>query len=160
MKKNLFVWYAFVVILGVLPMSEPALAKAQTEVYLQELQTRSKVFLDKTTGLEWVKMSESGRAVSWHEAQAWIKSLGVGWRAPTVKELDQIEKNRFYLSFIKTIEFVMWADQRDKHTAWIYTFSKGTVGYYDKGGSARKTRAIAVRRSRPEKLHPSPSNKQ
>lgn len=91
-------------------------------------------------------MSESGRAVTWNEAQKWIQSLGAGWRTPTVKELDQIEKNGFYLNFIRTMEFVMWAEKRDERTAWIYTFGHGSVGYYDKGGSARKTRAIAVRK--------------
>lgn len=123
---------------------------ANTDSFLQELQTRTKIFQDNKTGLEWIKMSESGRAVSWNEAQEWIKSLGADWRTPTVKELDEIEKNGFHHNFIRTIEFVMWAEERNSGTAWIYTFGKGSVGYYGKGGSSRKTRAIAVRNIKPE----------
>jgi hypothetical protein len=92
-------------------------------------------------------MSESGRAVTWHEAQKWIQSLGAGWRTPTLKELDGIQKNNFYRKFIRVVEFVMWSTERDSRYAWLYIFGHGSKGYYEKGGSSRKTRAIAVRQT-------------
>jgi hypothetical protein len=148
MNRIFFLLLGFLLLVSSAYASTEPVSASITEQYLQELQSRTKAYLDESTGLEWTKKSESGPAVTWYEAQEWIQSLGNGWRTPTLKELDQIEKNGFYKKFIRTREFVMWSTSRDSRNAWLYIFGRGKTGYYGKGGSRRKTRAIAVRKAK------------
>jgi len=49
---------------------------------------RGDAILDTATGLEW--QAEATEGVTWYEANEYAKSLGDGWRLPTIEELSTL----------------------------------------------------------------------
>jgi hypothetical protein len=104
------------------------------------------VVLDTRTNLEWKVGPDQD--TNYHQAEAWIRSQGGGWRMPTRAELRGLyepgkgERNRSPL-FKSTGEWV-WAEPRDASSAWYFFFNYG-YEYYCYRDGANLNRVFGVR---------------
>jgi hypothetical protein len=83
--------------------------------------------------LEW-QQNPPEKPMSWYEAIEYTKSLGEGWRLPTVEELKEAYDNN-----VEGFQsFVYWSSSTYAQPtigAWGVSFSDGDVDYYYKTGN-------------------------
>ena len=104
-------------------------AQAQEAEATRLKASKSEVFYDKNTGLEW--LAGPDKATNWYDAKKWVESLtavaGGGWRMPTRKELETIyQKGEKYsiTPFLKTTGWWVWSGEtRDSSSAWGFDYS-------------------------------------
>lgn len=126
------------------------------------------VITDSETSLQWLEGPD--RTMNWIEAQAWISSLGDGWRSPTRAELsgiyisDSVRRGgiggtwpfitgKFLLrldpAFHLNTAYWVWAESRTASTAWAIQFYDGHEVWVSlEFGNNWFDRAFAVRSRR------------
>jgi len=99
------------------------------------------IVLDTQTGLEW--QVESSGPMFWCDADKYAKSLGNGWRLPTIKELLTL------IDYSRTKPATIFPDHEngcfwsssvyadDINTLWTVDFDNGYIDGYDKSGNVR-----------------------
>ena len=102
---------------------------------------------DTRTNLQW--LAGPDRNVTWDEADRWVKSLGEGWRMPTLKELEGLYHKgagpRNMTPLLKTSGWWVWSSETvGTKEARSFSFGPGFKGWIFKGNSASE-RAFAVR---------------
>ena len=105
---------------------------------------------DTKTGLEW--MAGPNKDMTWDKAKSWVdrlKKRGVGWRMPTMNELDGIyEKgvgDRNMSRLLKTTGWWVWAEETEfSSDAEVFSFSYGSRAWTNRDTSCYG-RAFAVR---------------
>ncbi|EFK05806.1 conserved hypothetical protein [delta proteobacterium NaphS2] len=102
---------------------------------------------DTRTNLQW--LAGPDRNVTWDEADRWVKSLGEGWRMPTLKELEGLYHKgagpRNMTPLLETTGWWVWSCETvGKKEARSFSFGPGFKGWIFKGNSASE-RAFAVR---------------
>lgn len=90
--------------------------------------------------LEW-KIGKN--EINWTDAQNWIKGLGEDWRAPTKVDLIALFAEMGQKSPVSD-DFV-WAEERDGHSAWYFSFYFQEIRWSYKDDSSRWGRVVAVR---------------
>lgn len=116
---------------------------------------------DKITGRTLVSLNKDWKVgqfnITWPEAQAWIKSLGQGWRAPTRAELKdlfykglELKRHHYKMpnfgakpSPIGTDSFL--AESRSDSTAFAFDFDGGSSYSFRKSRRYYRFRALAVK---------------
>lgn len=80
--------------------------------------------LSRSINIE-IHPDKSETQLNWNQAQEYCKSLGEGWRLPTISEM-------FYLYEDKIItENYYWSSsENDALTAWCFNFVNGVAYYY------------------------------
>ncbi|MFZ2961447.1 MAG: DUF1566 domain-containing protein [Candidatus Ozemobacteraceae bacterium] len=153
MKRLLILFFS----VGMVFVSLEVIAANPTTDYLKDLQSGRSfiraadgVVTDSSTKLQWrISNEEIG---NWYDAEKWIKSLGNGWRTPTLDELRAIyspgEKATHCLD--KTFKAheanTAWADTRDSKSVWTFNFNLGKPSaYYHVWGNMGGVYAFAVR---------------
>jgi hypothetical protein len=118
------------------------------------------VITDSSTNLQWLEGPD--QEVNWNKAQAWINSLGKGWRTPTRGELKGIYianstrmggasgssgpwNLRLDPVFLLDKAYRVWADSNDSSSAWIFFFGNAHEGWGYCDDSNWLYRAFAVR---------------
>jgi hypothetical protein len=131
------------------------------------------VITDSRTNLQWLE--GPNRPINWDETRAWIKTLGEGWRSPTVKELRGIvvSTNRVggnTTSWLKLLSpwarekdgtgpfplhldpafklemaYEVWAEPKDPSSAWMFLFDVCREYFAKRDHSSWMLRGFAVR---------------
>lgn len=152
-----------VVITVLVALCIPGFANSPTSDYLKELKgrfarTSEGTIHDCKTGLIWRESPDV--AMTWNQAQAWIKSLGKPWRTPTIEELQgiyQAESTRkgqplmglpmldLHLdpAFLNN-SYMVWSKVKDSATAWYFGFYDGVAYWYHRDATIWRFRAFAV----------------
>jgi len=98
-------------------------------------EKKIKIWKDSNTGLIWEKLG-SNKSMSWNEAIEYTKTLGNGWRLPTIQELfnliDFLKDNPTYKN-INSYLLYYWTN--DMYYTWHVCFNNGNVYYDDKSSS-------------------------
>ena len=95
---------------------------------------------DPETELIWEKLG-SKKKMSWNEALAYAKTLGNGWRLPTIQELLSLidfSENNPACKINGTYSSYYWSSTiyaNDMDDAWHVDFYDGDMGYSCKGNS-------------------------
>ena len=113
------------------------------------------VITDRQTGLQWLEGPDL--PTSWEMANAWVNTLGEGWRLPTTAELEAIylkDSPRYGLyhdplgldpAFIRDSGYSLWSVRRNAESAWMYDFSRGYAHWTEINVKGHFDRAVAVR---------------
>ena len=116
------------------------------------------IVLDTKTGLEW--MAGPDKDITWDKAKSWmdrLKTEGVGWRMPTMDELEGIyEKgvgDRNMSPLLKTTGWWIWAGEtKGSSAARRFSFFRYGTRYWYNRADSDDNRAFAVRsRNKKEK---------
>ena len=112
----------------------------ELKILKQELKKeKSPEFIVRTTihqpetNLEWMVGPDEN--ASWGQTNEWIKSLGSGWRFPTMEELKtlyRVSQATWNLppEFNATGWRWVWGEKKDSSSAWTFRFSDGYVNCY------------------------------
>jgi len=94
--------------------------------YVPVFKTTEIKTVNRTINIE-IHPEKSESKLTWNEAQEYCKSLGEGWRLPTISEM-------FYLYEDKVITDAAYWSSTEYGTslAWFFLFSNGTAGNYGK----------------------------
>ena len=98
--------------------------------YVPVFKTTEIKTVNRTINIE-IHPEKSESKLTWNEAQEYCKSLGEGWRLPTISEM-------FYLYEDKVItDAYYWSStEYDYGYAWTFDFSNGTAYDGNKDGTA------------------------
>jgi hypothetical protein len=89
--------------------------------------------LQKIKKLRKAKFQIAGKSTEkklyWDNAQQYVKTLGAGWRLPTLEELEE-----FDVSGNELVKDSYWSSEQhtNKEYAWTKNFSSGITMYYKK----------------------------
>lgn len=145
-------WNGMAMYAKVLPfLGPPVVMTASVPTYVGPRFTlKDGEITDWQSNLVWKEGPD--KDTSFNEAQAWIGSLGKGWRSPTREELRALfcrsdgggVKGNMPSAFPKLGGTVVWADSNDSSTAWYVGFIYANV-YSLSRDNSRFARAFAVR---------------
>ena len=119
--------------------------KKELQTLKQELQKeKAPEFIVRTiiyqpeTNLEW--MVGPDESTNWNQTNEWIKSLGPGWRFPTIEELKtlyRISRETWNLpsEFNATGWWWVWSEKKDSLSAWSFYFNRGNESWNPLGRS-------------------------
>lgn len=118
-------------------------------------QVSDGTLIDSTTGIQWTQ-SDNGSDISWTEASAYCKAIGIGWDLPGVAQLqslvDSTHSQRCGTSTCRVSpkfrlsESWFWSNERESSSqAWGVGFGGGTRGA-DRVVYRTDRRALCVRR--------------
>lgn len=81
---------------------------------------------------------DAPKEMNWYEAINYCKSLGEGWRLPTITEMFYIYENKFI-----TKQKCYWSStEYDGSVAWFFPFFDGSAYYYSFKSNSYYVRAV------------------
>ncbi len=82
--------------------------------------------------------------ITWNETQKWIKSLGDGWRTPTLAEMESLYFAEGHQSPLGN-RWTVWAERKSSSSAWTIHFRYGSTNSTSTNFRDKGCRALAVR---------------
>ncbi|MHA1917085.1 MAG: Lcl C-terminal domain-containing protein [Candidatus Ranarchaeia archaeon] len=101
------------------------------EYISKEIET----WIDPETGLIWEKQGLD-QTMTWKEAIEYAKTLGNGWRLPTIQELfSLVDFSRGNLACKNINTYLLYYWTNDMYYTWHVCFNNGNVYYDDKSSN-------------------------
>jgi hypothetical protein len=80
-----------------------------------------------------VALNDFEEKMNWEQAKNACKDLGIGWRLPTIKELEVMYEELYKKGKGNFKDATYWSSKEyDYLNAWFFYFSNGNAGNFDK----------------------------